>query len=343
MVKKTIVFLIFIYCANSLEGFENRFYFDFGMGFNFSDPIAYTQLPYVNLEWNGIFNNKLGLLLGVNFEHLSGEVRSTPDSKIPLNRPENINFIKYSVGQSFGKNFKVYIKENIMQLNDVFGFSISTGHKGGWFFGESNFGLGYFINLDFPITLFNQKDIIYPTDSSFSLGISFIYSIGRKKSIERDRQLQLIRVEEEKRRKLEEEKLIHENMLKERGVTEEQSQKQEAERRQQEENRRQEQNALSKLIQNLIDIGLSVGEPFRVGEIVNVPYGLFTAIDFSQNENINSYLVIMNDYTTPAKPFYIETDRRLNSIGPMRIQYIGTGQFLDGRVPRSTLVFKEVR
>jgi hypothetical protein len=230
-----------------------------------------------------------------------------------------------------------------MQLNNIFGFSVSTGHKGGWFFGESNFGLGYFINLDFPITLFNEKEIIYPSGASFSIGISFMYSIGRKKSIERNKQLQLKQIETEERRKIEEERLTHERMLLDQGLTEEQWQLQEAEKRQQEEIIRQEQTVLSKLIQNLIDVGFNVGEPFKLGEIVNIPYGLFTAIDFSHQNDLNSYLVIMNDYTTPTRPFYIETNHQLNSIGPMRVQYMGVAQYLDGRVPKSTLVFRKIR
>jgi hypothetical protein len=343
MAKKIVFLVILIYNVNSLRAFDNRIYFDFGMGMNFSDPIVYTQLPYINFEWNGIFSNKLGLILGINYERLSGQVRYFPDRNIPTNRYENINFFKYSFGQAWGQNFKIYVKENIIQLNNVFGFSLSTGHRGSWFFGESDFGLGYFINFDFPMTLFNEEGSVYPSDASFSIGISFMYSIGRKKSIERKKQLQMEQIEEERIRKIEEERLAHERMLQERGLTEEQWQGQEAEKRRQEEIRRQEQTALSKLIQNLIDVGFNVGDPFRVGEIVSIPYGLFTAIDFSRQNDLNSYLVIMNDYTTPTKPFYIETIRQLNSIGPMRIQYVGTAQYLDGRVPRNTLVFREIR
>jgi hypothetical protein len=135
----------------------------------------------------------------------------------------------------------------------------------------------------------------------------------------------------------------HERMLQEKGLTEEEWQRQEAEQRRREEIARQEQNALSQLIQNLIDVGFNVGKPFRMGDIVSIPYGLFAAIDYSRNGDVNSYLVIMNDYSTPSKPFYIETTRQLNSVGSMRIEYIGTAQYLENRVPRSTLRFKEVR
>jgi hypothetical protein len=345
--KRIILLAVFIQNLNFVVAFENKFYGDLGMGFNFEDPVSYTQLPYLNIDWNGVFKNGLGLILGINYQHLSGSVRFYPDNKLPNNRLENINLIKYSIGQSFGKNFNIYIKQNFMQFDDVYGFSLSTGHRGGGLFGSSNIGLGYFVNLDFPIKLFNEKEIVYPSDISFSIGISFIYSVGRKKAITRARQLEIEQAEERQRIEAEQKKQAHEAMLKEKGLTEEEWQAQEEEKRRQEELRRrqerQEQESLSKLIQNIIDVGFNIGEPFRVGEIVTIPYGLFSAIDYSYYNNVHSYLVIMNDYSTPSKPFYIESERQLNSIGPLRIQYIGSAQYLDGRVPRNTLRFKEIR
>lgn len=95
-----------IYNVNLLGAFDNRIHFDLGMGMNFSDPIVYTQLPYINLEWNGIFSNKLGIILGINYEYLSGGVRYSSNKNIPTNRHENINFLKYSIGQSWGTKFQ---------------------------------------------------------------------------------------------------------------------------------------------------------------------------------------------------------------------------------------------
>ena len=146
--------------------------------------------------------------------------------------------------------------------------------------------------------------------------------------------------EQERKRREEKEKLERERQEQERKHREEKAR---LEKERQEEMERQERMAVSKLIQNILDVGVKIGESFTVGEIVSIPYGLFKAIDYSVSKNIHSYLVIMNDYTTPSKPFYIETTRQLDTIGPLRIQYVRTAQYYDSRVPRSTLVFKEVR
>jgi len=105
----------------------------------------------------------------------------------------------------------------------------------------------------------------------------------------------------------------------------------------------QEQTALGKLIQNIMDVGIQVGSPFRDGEVVQISGGLFRAIDYSYQNGFHSYLVIFTDYTVRTIPFYIESDRQLNTIGAMRIEYKGTAQYLDGRVPRNTLRFREIR
>jgi hypothetical protein len=136
----------------------------------------------------------------------------------------------------------------------------------------------------------------------------------------------------------------HEAMLRQRGITEEQWQAEEAERRRREAQSRREQEALSQLIQNLLDVGVNVGQPFRNGDIVAIPLGLFRIIDVSSIGGIHSYLVIMNDSRTPTIPFYIETSKHLSSgIGPMRIEYLGSAQYMHGRTTRNTLRFREVR
>jgi len=144
-------------------------------------------------------------------------------------------------------------------------------------------------------------------------------------------------------REAEQRKQDHEAMLRQRGITEEQWQVEQGEIWHRELQARQEQDALSKLIQNTLDIGFNVGQSFRTGEIVAIPFGLFSILDYSFENSYHSYLVIMNDYSVQYKPFYIESDRRLDSIGQMRVQYVGTAQYLSGRVPRDTLRFREIR
>jgi len=169
--------------------------------------------------------------------------------------------------------------------------------------------------------------------------------IWYKQSERRHRQLVQLQYEIEQRQQLEEEQRqqVHEAMLRQRGITEEQWQAEQAEIRRRETQARQEQEALSKLIQNTLDIGFNIGQSFRTGEIVAIPFGLFSILDYSFENGYHSYLVIMNDYSVQYKPFYIESDRRLDSIGQMRVQYVGTAQYLSGRVPRDTLRFREVR
>jgi hypothetical protein len=151
-------------------------------------------------------------------------------------------------------------------------------------------------------------------------------------------------IEQRLKQEAEQQQQAHEAMLRQRGITEEQWQAEQAERRRVEAEAKREQEALSQLIQNLLDVGVNVGRSFRIGDIVAIPLGLFRIIDVSTIGDIFSYLVIMNDHSTPTIPFYIETSRQLSSgIGPMRIEYIGTAQFMHGRSTRNTLRFREIR
>jgi len=151
----------------------------------------------------------------------------------------------------------------------------------------------------------------------------------------------IIEASERQQREAEQRQQAHEAMLRQRGITEEQWQVEQAESRRREAQARREQEALSQLIQNLLDVGVNVGQPFRNGDIVAIPQGLFRIIDVSNIGNIYSYLVIMND-STPTIPFYIETSTQFRSgIGPMRIEYLGTAQYMHGRATRNTLRFRE--
>ena len=151
-------------------------------------------------------------------------------------------------------------------------------------------------------------------------------------------------IEQRQQQETEQRQQAHEAMLRQRGITEEQWQAEQAEIRRREAQAKHEQEAVSQLIQNILDVGVNVGQPFRVGDIVAIPMGLFQIIDVSTiAENMYSYLVMMND-STPTIPFYIETSRQLRSgIGPMRIEYLGTAQYMYGRSTRNTLRFREVR
>jgi hypothetical protein len=107
--------------------------------------------------------------------------------------------------------------------------------------------------------------------------------------------------------------------------------------------------SVQNLIQNLIDVGFNIGTPFTQGDVVSVPQGLLIAIDLSQSNGSYTYLVLINDNTSSLKPFYVYTNRSLSIMGSdnmifesIKIEYQGTAEYLQNRIPKSTLLFKMV-
>jgi hypothetical protein len=354
--KRIEILMVFIFgIIINLKAFENNLFFEWALGYLYTDKkikyeaseviFEYSTVYSASLGWYGKFDNGIGIIGDINATYFYG-------GELPNGLPEEVAFYKFGFGPAYiWENVMLYGTPNFTIINNSIGLSGTFGIKGFAFLEELGFSAGF--GIDTPAYLFEEK-VSFEPRISYRISLGFMYNLSRKKQIiqEAERQklaeIERARKEEVQRQKrLEEERLAYVAMLEEMGLTEEEWQAQEAERRRQEEIRRQqerrEQNALSQLIQNVIDAGYNIGEPFSVGDIVLVPYGLFTAIDFSRNGDINSYLVIMKDYSTPSKPFYIETTRLLDSVGPMRIEYIGTAQYLEGRVPRSTLRFREIK
>jgi len=109
-------------------------------------------------------------------------------------------------------------------------------------------------------------------------------------------------------------------------------------------------NLLLNLITNPADESFRAGIAFKAGDRVSVPQGWLTPIDLSQNMGYYIYLVMKtNENSGQLKPFYIQTRRKL-PIGiygeinePLLIEYVRTAQYLKNRIPKDTLLFKEVR
>jgi hypothetical protein len=357
--KKICLIGIFILSfVINLTAFENYLFFDWSPEFLMTDKEIstyrgksifsyYTLYTSANLGWYGKFNNGIGIIGDINAGYLPAHA-----GELPRGFPQAVSFYKIRIGPTYiWKNFMLYGTPNIAIIDNSIGLGGTIGLKG--FFFINALGLSIGLGIDTPVYLFENKSVFTPK-ISYRIGFGLIYNLSRKRQIAQEAENQRLaeienarREEEQRQIKLEEERLVHEAMLREKGITEEEWQAQEAERMHQEQIRQQrerrEQNALSQLIQNLVDVGFNVGEPFQIGDTVSIPYGLFTAIDFSSSGNVNSYLVIMHDYNTPSKPFYIETTRQLNSIGPVRIEYVGTAQYLDSRIPKNTLRFREIR
>jgi hypothetical protein len=357
--KKIGLSVVFILSTMvNLTALENYLFFELAPEFLYTDKefisygeknifSYYTMYSSVNLGWYGKFNNGIGIIGDINAAYLP-----LHQGELPKGFPEIVTFYKFGLGPAYiWKNFMLYSTPNISIINNSLGLSGTFGLKG--FFFINAVGLSIGLGIDTPAYLFDTIESFEPK-ISFRISFGLIYNLSRKRQIAQETENQRLaeierarQEEEQRQRRLEQERIAHEAMLKEKGLTEEEWQIQEFERHRQEEIRRQqerrEQNALSQLIQNLIDVGFNIGEPFQVGDIVSIPYGLFTAIDYSHEGNVNSYLVIMNDYSTPTRPFYIESIRQLDSIGPMRIEYLGPAQYLEGRVPKSTLRFREAR
>lgn len=359
MKNKYVLLLFFLIFVPSIFAFENSIFLDIGSEYLTTDrevriDYDYTGLSYssiwtnLNIGWYGRFNNGLCLLTDFEF----GYLLNMAHSQIKEDLPKYLLLYKYGLGLGYmWNNFLIYGTPNVFIINDSSGINGSIGIKG--FFNFNWVSLSAGLEYNTP-NYFIYNNNPFSTDFSIKLSVGLIFGISKKINLERQREnIRLAEIErqrlqeEERQRRLEEQKIAHEAMLRENGLTEEEWQTQENERRRLQEIRRQqeqrEQNALSQLIQNILDYGVNVGEPFQVGDIVSIPYGLFTSIDYSRIGEMNSYLVIMNDPTTRTKPFYIETTRQLNTIGPIRVEYIGTAQYLDGRVPRSTIRFREVR
>jgi hypothetical protein len=299
-----------------------------------------------NFGWNGMFPNSNESIYGSEFgQHNLGIL--TQFSYIHfLGKNDNFDAYKFGLGLTLGQYATWSLLPNIIYYDtlDSLSFNIDLGFTVNAYIKDFaiRIGLGFSIPV-FKIYNNSNYDSFFHGYNSYGL----TYDINRTKKrteINYQRQQRKLQDQEEERiLRIEAELVAHERMLQEKGITEEEWQNQEADRKRRAEVATREQTALSQLIQNLIDIGYNIGKPFQIGDIVSIPYGLFTAIDYSFDNDVNSYLVIMNDYNTPSKPFYIETTRQLNSIGPMRIEYLGAAQYLERRVPRSTLRFREVR
>lgn len=93
-------------------------------------------------------------------------------------------------------------------------------------------------------------------------------------------------------------------------------------------------NSVSNLIQNLLDVGFSISKPFNTGDRVSVPTGFLIPIDLTQSKGYYKYLVMVNDNSGQLKPFYIQTQRGLETsynreiIEPLLIEYVGTVAYL---------------
>ena len=106
-------------------------------------------------------------------------------------------------------------------------------------------------------------------------------------------------------------------------------------------------NNFNKLVENLV----GVGSPFAVNEAVHIPNFTVRAIDVSQSNGKNVYLVAVNGNSGALKPFYIETTRtfKFMDITPYQnaiaedvdVKFVRTEQYLNNNVPRDTLLFRE--
>jgi hypothetical protein len=343
--------VVLLFTFDKLFSLNNRLFFD---GILLAGAPSQTQRQNTNesagvglgfnFGWNGMFPNSNKSIYGSEFGQHNLGILTQFSYMHFIAKNKNIDAHKYGLGLTLGQYATWSLLPNLTYYNslDSLYFNIDIGFTVNAYIRDFaiRIGLGFSIPVH-QIYSNSSYDSFFHGYNAFGL----TYDINRtqkRNQINENRRIRELEIQEdEKNRRIEAERLAHERMLKEIGLTEEEWQ--ERERQKQEEITRREQNALSQLIQNLIDVGFNIGEPFSVGDIVAIPYGLFIAIDYSRIENINSYLVIMNDYSTPSKPFYIETTRQLNSIGPMRIEYIGTAQYLEGRVPRITLKFREVK
>jgi hypothetical protein len=112
---------------------------------------------------------------------------------------------------------------------------------------------------------------------------------------------------------------------------------------------RRDRASVQNLIQNLIDVGFNIGTPFIQGDVVSIPQGLLIAIDLSQSNGSYDYLVLINNNTSSLKPFYVHANRSLSIMGSdnmifesIKIEYQGPAEYLQNRIPKSTLLFKMV-
>ena len=330
--------------VSRIFAFENSLFFEWTPEYLFTDKhvsISSSEDAYyfsmytsANIGWFGRFNNNFGVITD-----LSAGLLQMLDNKAGL--PESITDVKFGIGAGYiGDQFMFYGSPNLSIINNSIGMNGTVGIK--IYFPVDEWGVCASLGVDTPTYQFGNN-LSFNPQIDCRIGLGIIYNLSYKKQMEiknekkRQENMEQSRLAaERKQQEIEKQKLEHEKMLLEKGLTEEDWQNQEKEKNRQaaikSELESKEKNALSKLIQNIIDVGYPIDrQQFSVGEVVAIPFGLFTAIDYSYVDGMNSYLVMMNDYNTPLKPFYIESKRQLDSIGPLRIQYIGQAQYLANR------------
>jgi hypothetical protein len=96
---------------------------------------------------------------------------------------------------------------------------------------------------------------------------------------------------------------------------------------------------------------VGAGPAFKANEAVHIPNFTVRAIDITQSNGKNRYLVAVNGHSENLKPFYIETTRTFkfmdiasyqNTIAEdVDVKFVRTEHYLNNNVPRDMLLFRE--